>query len=101
MSPRSLCRRDDQRIRPNLFQLEDRLTPFAVTSLSPAAGSIVPLPLSAIEVNFDASINPATIAATDLVLSRGSVTGVSLLDDDTLLFTLIGPSTDDTSTLDV
>jgi hypothetical protein len=101
MRSRTSRRRDDQRIRPNLLQLEDRLTPFAVTSLGPAAGSMVPLPLSAIEVNFDAPINPTTIAASDLVLSRGSVTGVSQLDDDTLLFTLIGPATDDIATLNV
>ena len=46
------------------------------------------LPLATIDVNFDAPVNIASAAPTDLVLSRGSATGVSLLDADTLRFTI-------------
>ena len=98
---RSPRRQSDRRARPNLLMLEDRITPFAVSSLDPASLSAVQLPLATIDVNFDAPVNIASAAPTDLVLSRGSATGVSLLDADTLRFTINGPPTDDTTTLNV
>jgi PKD repeat protein len=91
-----------RRTRPSLLQLEDRLTPFAVSSLSPAAGGFVTLPLTTIEVNFDGPVNPATVAPSDLVINRGTAMGVTVVDPDTLRFDVANvPLADGTMTIQI
>ena len=91
-----------RRTRPSLLQLEDRITPFAVSSLNPGAGAFVTLPLTAIEVNLDGPVNAATVAPSDLVINRGTVTGVTVVDPDTLRFDVTNvPFTDGTMTIQI
>ena len=83
------------RRRLELTRLEDRINPFAVASISPANQSIVLLPLTSVEVNFDAPYNPSTVQTFDLIVDRGTVSGVTLVDPDTVRFDIAGiPQTD-------
>ncbi len=71
-------------------------TPIGVASLSPAAGSFVALPLTSIDVNFDKPYAAASIGTNDLILSQGTVTAFTLLDADTVRYTVDGITRDGT-----
>jgi extracellular elastinolytic metalloproteinase len=58
-------------------------TPLLVTSISPTPGSAVSLPLTTIDVNLNQAINPASVQNSDLTISKGSVTGFTLLNGNT------------------
>ncbi|HEY1378459.1 MAG TPA: M36 family metallopeptidase, partial [Gemmataceae bacterium] len=58
-------------------------TPLTVTSITPAAGATVPPPLTTVDVNLSGAIDPASVQTTDLSISRGTVTGFTLLNDNT------------------
>ncbi len=68
--------------------------PVGVASLSPTAGSFVSLPLTSIDVNFDKPYGTASIGTSDLILSQGTVTGFTLIDADTVRYTLSGITRD-------
>jgi len=57
-----------------------------VVSSTPADGATVLLPLDAIRLDFNESIDPASVDASDLVLSHGTVTGVNVVAADTVEF---------------
>jgi subtilisin family serine protease len=73
--------------------------PMEVVTTSPLAGSAVELPLAWIDVNLNEPVDPDSVDASDLYVSQGAVTGASLLDADTIRFTLSGISSE--GTLDV
>ncbi len=60
-----------------------------VVSTDPPQG-LVYLPLTGLQVNFNEAYDLASVGTDDLVLSRGSVTGVSRVDDDTVEYTIAG-----------
>src|SRR5262245_3607550 len=65
-----------------------------VASTVPPVGSLVTLPLTSLDVNFNEAYDPASIGIDDLSLSQGTVTGFSLLDADTVRYTLSGLASD-------
>ncbi len=77
------------------------LTPIAVTSTVPVDGSLVTLPLTSIDVNFNEPFAAASIGASDLTLNRGTVTGFTLLDADTVRFTVSGLNSEGNLTLNI
>jgi extracellular elastinolytic metalloproteinase len=72
-----------------------------VVSTVPADGSRVSLPLAALQVNFNEPYDPASIDTGDLTLSMGSVTGFSLVDADTVEYTLSGLTSEGTLSIHV
>lgn len=69
--------------------------PLAVVSFGPAPG-IVPLPFTFIDVTFNEAVDPNSLQPTDLVLSRGTVTGAEILagsNNRTVRFALSGLTT--------
>lgn len=77
-------------------------TPVTVTSISPAPNTNVPLPLTTIDVNLNQAINPASVQTTDLSISRGTVTGFSMLNGNTTVrFTVDNLTTPQTITVAV
>jgi hypothetical protein len=70
--------------------------PLAVASVSPAPGTIVPAPFTFIDVTFNEAVDPTSVQAADLVLSRGTVTAAQVLagtDNRTVRFSLGGLTT--------
>ena len=65
-------------------------TVLGVTSTSPASLSMVSLPLSTIRVVFNEPFDPGTLDASDLMLSRGTVTGVTIVNSTTADFAVSG-----------
>lgn len=59
----------------------------SVTSTSPANGSVVTLPITSLELNFNEAVLASSIGINDLVLSRGSVTAATAVDSDTVRYT--------------
>ncbi|HVT88475.1 MAG TPA: M36 family metallopeptidase [Tepidisphaeraceae bacterium] len=72
-----------------------------VVSTNPANGSLVQLPLSSIDFNFNETIDPASVTASDLTVNQGSVTGAQAIDSDTVRFTVSGLSTEGTLSLNI
>lgn len=66
----------------------------AVSSTSPAVASTVALPMTTLDVTFNEPIDPASLAATDLTLSSGTVASVSVVNPTTARFTLNGLTTE-------
>jgi methionine-rich copper-binding protein CopC len=62
----------------------------AVTSATPAPGSSVVVPLTSVELNWNEPIDPSSVLVNDLVTTRGTVTGVSVVDQDTVRWTVSG-----------
>src|SRR5207237_1433092 len=62
----------------------------AVSSTSPANNSVVTLPFTTLDVNFNEPVAAASIGVSDVVLSRGTVTGATAVDADTVRYTLSG-----------
>jgi extracellular elastinolytic metalloproteinase len=69
------------------------VSPLAITSVSPAAGSVAAAPLTTIDVNFNGAVDPASVQPGDLTIGGGTVTGFSLLNGNTTVrFTVSGLS---------
>ena len=64
--------------------------PIAIDSTVPASGSIVQLPLTALTVHFNKPFAAATISTSNLTLSQGTVTGFSLVDFQTVQYSISG-----------
>jgi extracellular elastinolytic metalloproteinase len=60
-------------------------TPLQVVATSPSAGSQAQLPLTTIDVAFNQPLDPASVQASDLSVSQGTVTGFSLLNANTTI----------------
>lgn len=59
-----------------------------VSSTSPTNGALVTIPINTLRVNFNEPIDFATVSASDLEVSQGTVTAVTQIDADTVEFTL-------------
>lgn len=59
-----------------------------VTNTEPADGAVVSMPISAITVHFNEPVAPASVSPAALQLDRGEVTGVTIVDADTLTFAI-------------
>jgi extracellular elastinolytic metalloproteinase len=70
-----------------------------VVSTVPADGSLVPLPLTSLLVNFNEPYEPDTVDTGDLSISQGSVTGFNLVDADTVEYLLAGIDSEGTLTI--
>lgn len=71
--------------------------PLVVSSTNPANGSVVSIPLTTLDVNFNERILPSTAGTDDLTLSAGTVTGFSVLaGNQTVEYTLSGLTTEQT-----
>ncbi len=64
--------------------------PIAIDSMAPASGSIVQLPLAALTVHFNEAYDPTTINVSNLTLGQGTVTGFSLVDSQTVQYSVSG-----------
>ncbi|HJZ58499.1 MAG TPA: FG-GAP-like repeat-containing protein, partial [Gemmataceae bacterium] len=65
-------------------------------SASPTPGTIVPAPLTFIEVTFNEAVDPASVQPSDLTLSRGTVSGAEVVagsGNRTVRFSLSGLTT--------
>jgi extracellular elastinolytic metalloproteinase len=58
-------------------------TPLTVTSVTPANGATLSPPLTTIDINLNQAIDPTSVQTGDLSISRGTVTGFSLLNGNT------------------
>lgn len=65
-------------------------SPMQVTSTSPTIGSVITGPTTTLDVTFSENINAATLQASDLSVSMGSVAGVVLQSPNTARFTITG-----------
>jgi hypothetical protein len=61
-----------------------------VTSTDPADGSVVLLPFTTLDLNFNEAYDLGSAEPSDFVLSQGSVVGLSQVDADTLRLSLDG-----------
>mgnify|MGYP006273526373 FL=1 len=87
----ALTRLDDGRpIRAWSGQFEYDAMPLEVVSTVPSEGSAVSVPVTSLVVNFSEAFEPSTVDASDLIVSQGTVTGVTVLDADTIQFDLEG-----------
>jgi subtilisin family serine protease len=64
--------------------------PLAVTSTLPADASLTSLPLTTLTINFNEAYSPSSVDVADLSLSQGTVTGFTLVDADTIAYTVAG-----------
>jgi hypothetical protein len=62
----------------------------AVTATEPANAAVVPLPFTDLKVHFNRPYDPATLKPGNLVLSQGTVTAATPVDDTTADYTLSG-----------
>jgi extracellular elastinolytic metalloproteinase len=70
-------------------------TPLAVTAMSPAANSSTPPPLTTVDVTLNEPIDPASVQPSDLTISRGTVTGATVLPGNTTVeFTVANLATE-------
>ncbi|MEX2187874.1 MAG: tandem-95 repeat protein, partial [Pirellulales bacterium] len=63
---------------------------FSVTSTTPASGATLTSPPTQVVVNFDAPVQAASVAASDLTVNGVAATGFTINDADTITFTLGG-----------
>jgi ELWxxDGT repeat protein len=61
-----------------------------VVAASPAAGSVVALPMTGLTLTFNEPYAPDTVGLDDLQLSQGAVAGFTLVDAHTIQYTLSG-----------
>ena len=71
----------------------------SVVSTTPANGSVVSLPFENLEMNFDEPVDPSSIGVDDLTLSQGSVVAASMVDADTVRYSLSGITAEGTLTV--
>jgi hypothetical protein len=62
----------------------------AVDAISPSAAAHAQTPLTSIVLHFSEAVEVGSLAAADLLLDRGAVTGMSIVDSQTVLFTVSG-----------
>ena len=72
-----------------------------VTSTSPANGSVVLLPFTTLDLNFNEAYDLASASPDDFVVNQGDVSSVSQVDADTLRLTLSGVVAEGTLTVDL
>ncbi len=72
-----------------------------VTSTVPANGTLASVPLTSIDFNFNEPYAPSSVTASDLTVSQGTVTGVSVVDSDTVRFNLSGVNSEGTLNLSI
>jgi hypothetical protein len=65
-------------------------SPMQVNTTTPAVGGIVTGATGTLDLNFSNAVNAATVSTSDLVLSRGMVTGFSIVGTNTVRFDLAG-----------
>src|SRR5262249_11899753 len=70
-----------------------------VTSTAPVAGSIITLPATTLDLNFNEPYALSSAQPTDFTLSQGHVASVSQVDADTLRLTLSGVTAEGTLTV--
>ncbi|HVK09884.1 MAG TPA: Ig-like domain-containing protein, partial [Gemmataceae bacterium] len=70
-----------------------------VTSTDPAAGSVVQLPFTTLDLNFNEPYDPLSAKAEDFTVNQGTVTGVEPVDADTLRLSLAGITAEGTLTV--
>ncbi|MEE8451643.1 MAG: S8 family serine peptidase, partial [Thermoguttaceae bacterium] len=75
--------------------------PMEVVSTDPAGGKFSGLPLTGLTIDFNEPYRPESIGTDDLILSRGSVTGFSLLDADSVQYMLDGLQDDGMLTVEM
>ncbi|MFL5327468.1 MAG: M36 family metallopeptidase [Gemmataceae bacterium] len=64
-------------------------TTLAVASTSPAVGAVATMPFTTLDINFNEAVDPATVSISDLWVSQGYVTGVTMMNSNqTARFTL-------------
>ena len=73
--------------------------PIAVDAATPASGSVVTLPLSTLTLHFNEAYAPSSISTAKLTLSQGVVSGSSLVDSQTVVYTLSGVNKSGTLTI--
>jgi methionine-rich copper-binding protein CopC len=65
---------------------------FSVTTVAPADGALLKVSPTEITLDFNAAVNPSSVDATDLLLDAVPATGVTVVDGDTLSFTVPAPA---------
>ena len=75
--------------------------PIAIDATTPVNGSIVTLPLTSLNVHFNEAFAAATIGTSNLTLSQGTVTGFTLVDSQTVQYTLSGVNSPGTLTINM
>ncbi len=76
-------------------------TALTVTSITPANGSVVSLPVTSIVVQFSTAVDASTLGVGNLVLSAGTVTGYSQVNSTTVQYTLSGITTEQILTITI
>ncbi|OHB69193.1 MAG: hypothetical protein A2V70_02155 [Planctomycetes bacterium RBG_13_63_9] len=66
----------------------------AITSTNPSQGQVLATPPTSITLNFNEPVSAGSVDTGDLVLSSGTVTAASLLDADTIRYTVSVPVVD-------
>lgn len=72
-----------------------------VTSTDPADGSVIQLPATTLDLNFNEAYDFSSAQPSDFALNQGSVSAVSQVDADTLRLTLDGVTQEGSGTLTV
>lgn len=79
---------DGQLLQPFTSTFRYDAVILSVSSSDPANGSTSTLPLDTITLHFNEAVDPATLSASDLLVSMGVVTTAQLLDPTTARFTV-------------
>src|SRR4029079_4256325 len=66
------------------------VAPLVVVGTTPVDGSIVALPFTTIDVQFNAAIQAASVGVSDLAISQGTVVSATVLNATTVRYTLSG-----------
>lgn len=69
-------------------------TPLSITTIVPADGSAVTLPMTNLTVHFSQEFAAGSVSASDLLLDRGTVTGFTIIDSSTIDFAIAGLTTE-------
>ena len=72
-----------------------------VVTMNPPSGSLVSIPIGTVDLTFNEPFAQSSVTASDLVVSQGTVTGVSFPDAQTVRFSLAGQSTENAMTLSI
>jgi autotransporter-associated beta strand protein len=75
--------------------------PITVSSMTPASGSTLTLPLASLSVHFNEAYSAASIGTSDLSLSQGTVSGFMLVDSQTVRYSLAGITAAGTLTINM
>ena len=64
--------------------------PLAVASTTPADGSVITPPFTSITMHFNQAYDPTTVNTSNLTLSQGTVSAFTLVNSQTITYTLTG-----------